>query len=100
MHLLEKELLVSELEDENVDMVPLFEAIIENVHPPKGYIDEPLQMLVTSIDYNEYVGKIGIGKIKEELLKRIKQLAQITKDGTKQNVKVSNCLYLRWIKKS
>jgi len=44
-------------------MVPLFEAIIETVHPPKGYIDEPLQMLVTSIDYNEYVGKIGIRKI-------------------------------------
>ncbi|GAA0769096.1 translational GTPase TypA [Clostridium subterminale] len=81
---------VSELEDEPVDMVPLFEAIIENVHPPKGYIDEPLQMLVTSIDYNEYVGKIGIGKIERGAIKKNQTVAQMSKDGSKKNVKVSN----------
>ncbi|WP_346934991.1 translational GTPase TypA [Clostridium sp.] len=81
---------VSELEDEPVDMVPLFEAIIENVHPPKGYIDEPLQMLVTSIDYNEYVGKIGIGKIERGTIKKNQTVAQMSKDGSKKNVKVSN----------
>ncbi|WP_346912687.1 translational GTPase TypA [Clostridium sp.] len=81
---------VSELEDETVDMVPLFEAIIENVHPPKGYIDEPLQMLVTSIDYNEYVGKIGIGKIERGTIKKNQTVAQMSKDGSKKNVKVSN----------
>ncbi|MEW8993379.1 translational GTPase TypA [Clostridium sp.] len=81
---------VSELEDKPVDMVPLFEAIIENVHPPKGYIDEPLQMLVTSIDYNEYVGKIGIGKIERGTIKKNQTVAQMSKDGAKKNVKVSN----------
>ncbi|WP_346895836.1 translational GTPase TypA [Clostridium sp. UBA7503] len=81
---------VSELEDEAVDMVPLFEAIIETVHPPKGYIDEPLQMLVTSIDYNEYVGKIGIGKIERGTIKKNQTVAQMSKDGAKKNVKVSN----------
>ncbi|HBL07191.1 MULTISPECIES: translational GTPase TypA [unclassified Clostridium] len=81
---------VSELEDEPVDMVPLFEAIIETVHPPKGYIDEPLQMLVTSIDYNEYVGKIGIGKIERGTIKKNQTVAQMSKDGSKKNVKVSN----------
>jgi len=81
---------VSELEDEPADMVPLFEAIIENVHPPKGYIDEPLQMLVTSIDYNEYVGKIGIGKIERGTIKKNQTVAQMSKDGSKKNVKVSN----------
>ena len=80
----------AELEDEPVDMVPLFEAIIENVNPPKGYIDEPLQMLVTSLDYNEYVGKIGIGKIERGVIRKNQTVAQIAKDGTKKNVKVSN----------
>jgi GTP-binding protein len=81
---------VAELEDEAVDMIPLFEAIIETVHPPKGYIDEPLQMLVTSIDYNEYVGKIGIGKIERGAIKKNQTVAQMSKDGSKKNVKVSN----------
>ncbi len=81
---------ISELEDEPVDMVPLFEAIIETVHPPKGYIDEPLQMLVTSMDYNEYVGKIGIGKIERGTIKKNQTVAQMSKDGSKKNVKVSN----------
>ena len=80
----------AELEDEPVDMVPLFEAIIENVNPPKGYVDEPLQMLVTSLDYNEYVGKIGIGKIERGVIRKNQTVAQIAKDGTKKNVKVSN----------
>lgn len=80
----------AELEDEPVDMVPLFEAIIETVNPPKGYVDEPLQMLVTSLDYNEYVGKIGIGKIERGVIKKNQTVAQIAKDGTKKNVKISN----------
>ncbi len=80
----------AELEDEPVDMVPLFEAIIETVNPPKGYIDEPLQMLVTSLDYNEYVGKIGIGKIERGTIRKNQTVAQIALDGTKKNVKVSN----------
>lgn len=81
---------VAELEDEAKDMIPLFEAIIETVHPPKGFIDEPLQMLVTSIDYNEYVGKIGIGKIERGTIKKNQTVAQMSKDGSKKNVKVSN----------
>ncbi|MFR1707775.1 MAG: translational GTPase TypA [Clostridium sp.] len=81
---------VAELEDEATDMIPLFEAIIETVHPPKGFIDEPLQMLVTSIDYNEYVGKIGIGKIERGIIKKNQTVAQMSKDGSKKNVKVSN----------
>lgn len=80
----------AKLEDEPVDMEPLFKAIINTVQPPKGYIDEPLQMLVTSLDYNEYVGKIGIGKIERGTIKKNQNLAQILRDGTKKNAKVSN----------
>ena len=45
------------------DLKPLFDTIIDYIEPPKGNEDEPLQMLISSIDYNEYVGRIGIGRI-------------------------------------
>ncbi len=45
------------------DLQPLFETIINYIEPPKGEPDEPLQMLVSSIDYNDYVGRIAIGRI-------------------------------------
>ena len=44
------------------DMKPLFEAIIEHIPAPEGDIDAPLQALISTIDYSEYVGRIGIGK--------------------------------------
>ena len=52
-----------EVDQESDNMEPLFESIIKNVKAPEGYLDMPLQLLVSTIDYNEYVGKIGIGKI-------------------------------------
>ncbi len=45
------------------DMMPLFEAIINHVPGPKGDLDAPMQALISTIDYSEYVGRIGIGKI-------------------------------------
>ncbi|WP_352400741.1 translational GTPase TypA [Anaerotignum sp.] len=45
------------------DMMPLFEAIINHIPGPSGDLDEPLQGLISTIDYSEYVGRIGIGKI-------------------------------------
>jgi GTP-binding protein len=45
------------------DLKPLFDTIINYIEPPKGEENDPLQMLISSIDYNEYVGRIGIGRI-------------------------------------
>ena len=45
------------------DLKPLFDTIINYIEPPRGEEDGPFQMLVSSIDYNEYVGRIGIGRI-------------------------------------
>ena len=44
-------------------MIPLFDTIVNYVNPPEGDPEAPLQMLISSIDYNEYVGRIGIGRI-------------------------------------
>ncbi len=46
-----------------VDLRPLFEAIIDHVPPPRGNVDGPLQMLVSSLDSSEYLGRIAIGRI-------------------------------------
>ena len=51
------------------DLTPLFEKIVEYVPAPEGFEDEPLQILVSSIDYNEYVGRIAIGKIERGSVK-------------------------------
>lgn len=45
------------------DMKPLFEAILEHIEAPEGDVEAPAQLLISTIDYNEYVGRIGIGKI-------------------------------------
>ena len=45
------------------DLVPLFETIINYIDPPTGNAAEPLQLLVSSIDYNDYVGRIAVGRV-------------------------------------
>jgi len=52
-----------DLADESADMRPLLETVIDRVLPPGGDPDSPLQMLVTTVDYSEYVGRIGIGRV-------------------------------------
>ncbi len=52
-----------EVDDVNEDLKPLFETIIKNVKEPEGEIDLPLQFLVSAIDYDNYLGRIGTGKI-------------------------------------
>lgn len=88
-----------EVEDESTNMDPLFDIIIKNVPAPQGYLEKPLQMLITTIDYNEYVGKIGIGKIERGSLKKNQQVALIRKDGKIDNVKVSNLYVYNGLKK-
>ena len=68
--------------DRNVagtDLTPLFETILDYIPAPEGEEDEPLQMLVSSIDYNDYVGRIAIGSI--------------TRGTIRQNMQVSICNY-------
>ena len=51
------------IDDEPKDMVPLFETILDYIPAPEGDPDAGTQMLISTIDYNEYVGRIGIGKV-------------------------------------
>ncbi|MBA5850560.1 translational GTPase TypA [Clostridium sp. cel8] len=88
-----------EIDDESVNMDPLFDTIIKNVKAPQGYIDKPLQMLITTIDHNDYVGRIGVGKITRGTIKKNQQVALIKRDGKIENVKVSNLYVYNGLKK-
>ena len=77
------------VEDTNDGMEPLFKTIIEHVEPPKGYIDGPFQMLVTTLDSNAFVGKIAIGKVHRGKVKKNQSVALVRQDGTKSNYKIT-----------
>lgn len=82
---------VRDLNDEPKDMTPLFETILEYIPAPQGDPDANTQVLISTIDYNEYVGRIGIGKVDNGCLK-INQDAIVVNhhDPDKQNkVKIS-----------
>lgn len=67
------------------DLKPLFDTIINYIEPPKGDETEPLQMLISSIDYNEYVGRIGIGRIVRGNIKVNQQITVCDYTGSKKN---------------
>ena len=77
------------VEDTNEDMEPLFKTIVDHVEPPKGEIDGPFQMLVTTLDSSEYVGKIAIGKIHRGTVKKNQSVALVRQDGTKSNYRIT-----------
>ena len=76
------------LDDDSTDMKPLFDAIIDTVPEPKGEASEPLQLLVSNIDYDEYTGRIGIGKIERGVINNGQQVALCKKDGSIVNMKI------------
>ena len=76
------------LDDENVDMKPLFDTIIDTVPEPEGSKDEPLQLLVSNIDFDEYTGRIAIGRIERGTIHNGETIAICKKDGSVQNLKI------------
>ena len=78
-----------ELEDESDNIAPLMDCIIENIKHPKGDADANLQFHVTTLDYNDYVGRIAIGRIKNGHLKSQETLSLIKADGSIQKCKIT-----------
>jgi GTP-binding protein len=80
------------LDEEGVDMQPLFEAIIHHVPPPAGDVNQPLQLQVTTLDYSDYLGRIVIGRIHNGVLKSGQQAALIKEDGKIVKAKISKLM--------
>ena len=81
------------LEDESTTLEPLMDCILENIKHPSGDKDKVLQFQATTLDYNDYVGKIAIGRIQNGTIKSQQQVNLITTDGTVQKGKIVK-LYL------
>jgi GTP-binding protein len=76
------------LEQKGTDIIPVFEALLKHVPAPHGDVDKPLQMQITSIQYNDYVGRIGVGRIYNGRIKTGQQVAVVKRDGTIVKTKV------------
>ena len=77
-----------ELNDTNTDMKPLFDTIIKYVPEPECTVEGPLQVLVSSIDYDDYVGRIGVGRIERGTLKPGQSVCVCKDETVKQNLKI------------
>lgn len=87
-----------DLDEQGVDMQPLFEAILRHVPPPVGDADRPLQLQVTTLDYSEYVGRIVIGKIHNGTIRIGQQAALMTETGVVK-AKVSKLMGFEGLKR-
>jgi GTP-binding protein len=76
------------LSDTNDTIEPLFEEIVKSVPPPSGTVDKPVQMLVASLDWSDYVGKIAIGRIFNGSLKNGQEIMLISRDGHRNKEKL------------
>ena len=74
------------------DMTPLFELIAEQVPPPEVDPEGPFQMRITSLDYNSYVGVIGIGRVQRGRVRTNTPVALIDREGNKRNARVLQVL--------
>jgi len=81
-----------DLEENSETMEPLFELIKNNVHPPEGDSAAPFQLLVTNIDYNDYIGRIATGKIFNGKVSAGETVALIKRDGTLSKGRISKLL--------
>jgi GTP-binding protein len=90
---------IDHLEDEPVDMKPLFEAFLRHVPPPVGDPNAPLQLQVTTIDYSEYVGRIIIGKIHNGVIRMGQQVALVTETGAIVKSKISKLMGFEGLKR-
>ena len=70
------------------DMRPLLDSILENIEPPCGDVDGDLQILFSSLDYDDYLGRIGIGRVERGSVREGETVTLCKQDSTIENVKV------------
>lgn len=74
------------------DMTPLFEMITERVPAPAVNVDGPFQMQISALDYNSYVGVIGIGRITRGILKPGQQIVLVDRDNNQRKTKIQQVM--------
>ena len=88
-----------ELEDEGVNLDPLFQAIVNKIPPPQGDDTSPFKMLVTTIDYNDYLGRLGIGRIDRGTIRLGSPMKIIHRDASIEDARVSKIYTFEGLKR-
>ena len=86
-------------DDDSTDLVPLYEMIVKHVPPPQGDENAPLQMLVSSIDYSQYMGRLGIGKITAGTLNVNKEISVCMRDGSMVPARITKVFAFEGVQK-
>lgn len=88
------------LEDESSDLTPLFETILKHVAPYPDKTGEPLQMQIANLDYNDYVGRIGIGRVFSGVLKKGGNIVICRRDGKIEPAKITKLFSYEGLKRN
>ena len=81
------------------DMRPLLDAILEHISAPEGDIAGPLQILFSSLDYDDYIGRIGVGRVERGKILRGENVVLCKQDGKQENVKISRLYQFEGLKR-
>ena len=81
------------------DMKPLFEAMVNEIDPPEGDVDGDLQILFTNIEYDDYLGRIGVGRVIRGKVNSGQTVAVCHKDGSSTNVKIAKLFMYKGLKR-
>ena len=90
---------VYNMEDEKKDLTPLFETIVDTTKPFSGSIDEPLQMQISQLAYDDYIGRLGIGRINKGKIEVGKTVALSKNDGSTKNFRITKLFINEGIKR-
>ncbi|MFD1989487.1 translational GTPase TypA [Paenibacillus nicotianae] len=91
----------SSLDPEKQDetMQAMYETIIEHIPSPKEKIDEPLQFLVTLMDYNEYLGRIAVGRVNRGIIRQGQSVTVINREGQKKTARIEKLFGFQGLKR-
>lgn len=87
------------LDDESDSISPLLETILKQCEPFKGDINDPLQLQISNLDYDDYIGRLGIGRITKGMVKTGENVTLIKNDGEVTNFKISKLFVEEGIKR-
>ncbi|HJR08992.1 MAG TPA: translational GTPase TypA [Pyrinomonadaceae bacterium] len=88
-----------QLTDESSDLRPLFDQIIETIPAPRALRSDSLQLLVANLDYNEYIGRLAIGRIFSGEIAQGETVAVVKRDGSQQKMRVSQLYAFEGLKR-
>ncbi len=89
-----------DVNDTNEDIVPLFETIIKHTDYYPDLLNEPLKMQVSALAYDDYIGRIGIGRVYSGIIKNNEMISVSNNDGKKENAKIANLYNYQGLKRT